>query len=443
MNMTAASYGTPSCALCVAAADSDATYFARALADPRLCDGSAEALADSLGFCHRHGAAVLEGDAMPENRAAMRSVLSQAIPRVLMLTNESWLRESQVQQALFGADRTCPACTAANRALGRQAAAIARRISDSNGLSGVDRLCIEHFQSVVESLPPERRQDVLTARVDLMEHMVRRVRMLLRKSREAAEWPAGEGDAFSLASGRPLPASIGMYLSAGRLADAVAGCATLTEAITLPDICSICVESARARWRWLEHVQAAAGFDDDAWLVLPTCSEHLEEIARLKKPALTMAATARSLTAALRHQRQQIQALVQAAARDEEIARIKAEGPEVWAAHKRKRARGKSAEPPLSATPRLKKCPACDRAEIALEHATGKLLDLLHQRSHREAFILGYGLCLKHFARTYRISPKGTIRSLLADDLRRRLGDAREMSERAWPDLLHRFCGFA
>lgn len=429
------------CPLCEAAADSDTGYFARAFGDRHHLVSTAEAVADALGFCPRHGAILLSQDRWPEGVA---HVLRDALPHLAVLSNEHYLHEHHVQQVLFGADGACPACGYANRVVGRQAAALARRYPD--GAVGEDGLCIAHFQTVAECLGPERRLEVLTARAEFMAQAVRRVRTLLRRTREAAEGPIGNGDEIlrkllDLVIGRSQPASIQADRPDGGLAAALAQSSTLEDALLLPNLCPVCVEAERSRRRWLDRVQAAAGFDDDAWLFLPTCAEHVAEIARLDQASLTMAAAAHALAVALRHQRQQIHALVQAAALDQEIARIKAEGPIAWAEHKRKRARRQAEFPKLPPPPRLAKCSACERAEIAVEHATGKLLDLLHERKHRDAFLRGYGLCLKHFARTYRIAPKGTVRSLLADDLRRRLDEVAVRSGQAWPNTMGRFCG--
>jgi hypothetical protein len=428
------------CPLCQTAADSDTGYFTRAFGDRHHLAATAEAVADALGFCPRHGALLLSQGHWPEGVA---HVLRDAVPHLALLSNEHYLHEHLVQQVLFGADGACPACSHTHRVVGRQAAALARRYPD-----GADGLCIAHFQAVAACLVPERRLDVLTARAEFMAQAVRRVRTQLRQTREAVEWPIGNGDEIlrnllDLVIGRPQPAAIQADKPDGALAAALAQSSTLEDALLLPDVCPVCVEAERSRRRWLDRVQAAAGFDDDAWLFLPTCPEHVAEIARLDQASLTMAAVARALAVVLRHQRQQIHALVQAAALDQEIARIKAEGPEAWAEHKRKRARRQTESPKLPPPPRLAKCPACERAEIAVEHATGELLDLLHERKHRDAFLRGYGLCLKHFARTYRIAPKGVVRSLLADDLRRRLGESAGVSGSVSRDTVHRFCGLA
>ena len=447
------------CPLCQTSADIDAGYFARAFGEPRLFSATGEAMTDALGFCPRHGASLLAQERRSEG---VVHVLRDAIRRLALMLNEDYLREPHVQQALFGADSACSACTYANRAVGRQAASLARQLSgaeDQAGLGLAGMLCFGHLQMLTGNLAPELRLAVLAGYVGPLQLAVRKIKALLRRTREADSWTRDDMAALDgvlgLIVGRPVLES----LSTNRmLVDALSACPTLVEAIALPHICPLCVEAERARQRWLLNVQRAADFDQDAWLFFPTCSEHVRAVARLGTLGLTAAVVARALSVALRYVRIQIHALVRAAELREEEASIKAEGPEVWAAHKRKRTRQKT-EGQKIPVPRLVKCPGCERIEIAAEHATGGLLDLLHEKKHRDAFGRGYGLCLKHFARAYRIAPRGMIRSLLAEDQQGRLAEyaqrfdemARGMPEREvtpsgdalWLTALRRFCGFA
>jgi len=447
------------CPLCQTSADSDAGYFARAFGEPRLFAATGEAMTDALGFCPRHGASLLAQERWSEG---VVHVLRGAIPRLALMLNEDYLREPHVQQALFGADSACPACTYANRAVGRQAASLARQWSgaeDQAGLGLTGMLCFGHFQMLAGNLAPELRLAALAGDVDHLQQTARNIRALLRPAREADPWRRDDvavlDCALDLIAGRPVFESLSTN---GMLADAMSECPTLVEAIVLPHVCPLCVETERARRRWLLNVQRAADFDQDAWLFFPTCPEHVRTVALSGTPGLTAAVVARALSVALRYVRSQIHALVRTAELREEEARIKAEGPEVWAAHKRKRTRQKT-EGQKIPVPRLVKCPGCERIEIATEHATGGLLDLLHEKKHRDAFGRGYGLCLKHFARTYRIAPRGMIRSLLAKDQQRRLaGLVAHLGEMAegmpvrevpldgdalWRKALRRFCGFA
>jgi hypothetical protein len=252
MNAAANEIGEPPCTLCATAADSDATYFTRAFGEPRLFAASAEALADALGFCPRHGASLLAQERWAEGVA---HVLRDAIARLAPIFNEDHLREPTVQHALFGADSACPACAWVNRAVGRQVAALARRCP--NGAVGADGLCIAHFQAIAACFGPERRLEVLTARAEFMAQAVRRVRTLLRQTREAAEGPTGNGDEIlrnllDLVIGRP--AAIRADWPDGALAAALAQSSTLEDALLLPDVCPVCVEAERSRRRWLDRV---------------------------------------------------------------------------------------------------------------------------------------------------------------------------------------------
>ncbi len=447
------------CPLCQTSADSDTGYFARAFGEPRLFAATGEAMSDALGFCPRHGASLLSQESWSDGVA---HVLRDAIPRLALMLNEDYLREPHVQQALFGADSACPACTYANRAVGRQAASLARQLSgaeDQAGLGLADALCFGHFQMLAGNLAPEPRLAALAGYAEHLQQTARKMKALLRRDGETDPWALEDAAealnrALGLVAGRPMFESLS---TDGTLADAMSECPTLVEAIALPDVCPLCVETERARKRWLLNVQRAADFDLDAWLFFPTCPEHLWAVARLETPGLTAVVVAHTLSVAVRYARSQIYALVRAAELREAEARIKAEGPEVWAAHKRKRTRQKT-EGPKIPVPRLARCSGCERIEIAAERTTGNLLDMLHEKKYRDAFGRGYGLCLKHFARAYRIAPRGRVRSLLAEDQQRKLADfSRSLDETKcgmsegdgivrwnapWMAAFHRFCGF-
>jgi hypothetical protein len=447
-NLVACDLGTCTCPLCQTSADSDSDYFARAFGEPRRFAATGEAVSDALGFCPRHGASLLSQERWSDG---VSHVLREAVPRLALMLNEKHLHEPHVQHALFGADGACPACTYANRAVGRQAASLARQLSGAEeeaGLGFADALCFGHFQLLAGNLAPEPRLAALTGYLDPLQQTARKMKALLRRDRETDPWSLDDGAetlnrALDLIAGRPMFES---GSTDGKLADALSESPPLVEAIAFPDICPLCVETERARKRWLQNVQRAADFDLDAWLFLPTCPEHLWAVARLETPGLTAAVVAHTLSVALRYARSQIHALVRAAELREEEARIKAEGPEVWAAHKRKRTRQKTEEQ-KNPVPRLAKCSGCERLEIAAERTTGNLLDMLHEKKYRDDFSRGYGLCLKHFARAYRIAPRGIVRSLLAEDQQGRLaeiaGSLDECGDALWKTALRRFCGFA
>ncbi len=460
MNATETGFGECPCPLCETSTSSDAGYFARAFGEPRLFAATGEAMADALGFCPRHGASLLSQEQLSDG---VVQVLRNAIPRVMLLLNEDYLREPQVQQALFAAGSACPACTYASRAVGRHAASLARQFSGAANQAGfgrLDALCVGHFQRFAADLAPTPRLAVLIAYADNLDRVAGTMKVLLRTAPETDAWPPDDTAAtlnhpLGLVAGMP---AAGAPSSDAGFAGVLEHCPTLVDAISLRQACPICIETARARQRWLQNVQAAAHFEQDAWLFFPTCSEHIGMVARLGEPKLTAAVVSRALSVTRRYLRQQIQVLVRAAELRDEQARIKAEGPEVWAAHKRKRAKQNTVDEKVP-TARLAPCPGCARIEIAEIGTAGKLVDLLHQKKYRDAFGRCDGLCMRHFAQTYLLAPKGLVRSMLAEDQRNRLAEfARSLDEgehgthehetgdclhAPWRVGLGRFCGFS
>lgn len=436
MNTRTNPSGACACPLCQAAAKCDSGYFDRPFDDPDIFAGTSEAISETLGFCPRHGASLLSREPL---FGGVVDVIHDAIPRLRLLLNEKYLQKYEVQQILFGTDGACPACAYSNRALGRQAASLARQISsagDCKDFGLIGTLCVGHFQMFAANLALEPRLAALVTYADQLEWMAQKIMALLSAARETDTWPlddatASLNSALDLIGGRAVVESTS---SNGALDDALLSCPTLTEAITLPHVCPLCVETERAWRRWLQNVQRAANFDQDAWLFFPTCSEHVGAVARLGEPKLTAAVVSRALDVALRHAHKQITMLARTVNLMKEEARIKAEGPEVWREYKRKRTYRKRPDHKTvgGSVPvaRMLRCPGCVWAEISAEQATGGLLNLLHEKKHRVAFSRGYGLCLKHFARAYLIAHKGVVRSVLAENMQLRLAEfARSLDE--------------
>lgn len=443
------------CLLCAAAYGYDSDYFARSFDDPQVGAATAEAISETLGFCARHGVILLARQPLSGEFAR---VLRAAIRRIMLLLSERHLQAAPVQQILFGTDGACPACSYTNRALGRQAASLGRRMlkaADPVAREQVHALCLDHFRMFEANLAAGPRLAALTGYTAHLEHMSHKMKALLSAGQESDirshdHAAAMLRDALGLVAGRAASATdalIGMHDADLSQYPALAGI------IGQPDVCPLCIEAERARRRWLKKVQHAAALGQDAWLILPTCPQHIGMVARLGEPQATASAVARALNVALRHNHRQMQTLVAAARLKQEEARIKAEGPEVWLAYKRQLTYRKRTAPDTAKqnapSPRAAKCPACEWDEIAAERATGELVDLLHEKKHRNAFGRGYGLCLKHFARVYLIAPKGAVRTMLAEDIHGRLAglarhlDAPERNTRpdvSLPSALRRFC---
>lgn len=442
MNLSAQKPATSACPLCATSAQSDAGYFERAFAEPHQFAITSEAITETFGFCRQHERSLLCQNHLSESVAR---VLRAALPRLLLLLNEDFLHETPVQQILFAAGNACPACSSANCAVGRQAAKLARLEAEAGA---EQQLCFNHFQRVAANQPPERRLQTLTRYATSLEEVARSVRNSQRRLPHDetrmidGETMASFTAALHLTTGHT---AFEATIAEQNLSSVLRPTPRLDEAIAIPDSCPLCIETTHASQRWLQNAQRAADFEQDAWLFFPTCPEHIGMIARLGRTELTLSVLARALAAQQRYLRQQIHVLVVTAELAAEHARIKAEGPEVWLAYKRKLARQK-VEIPRIPVPRLAKCPACERIEIATEHAIGKLLDLLCEKRHRDAYRRGYGLCMKHFARVYPMAPKGKVRSLLAEDQRDRLNNLmrhldENTSDVVWATALHRFCG--
>ena len=254
--------------------------------------------------------------------------------------------------------------------------------------------------------------------------------------------------ALSMAAGPPARAT---PAPEAPLAEAMQTCPGFAQALGCANACPMCLEVERARQRWLAAVPLAAAHNLDGWLFFPTCPEHVSTVAKLGDTALTSAVCAHALHVGTEHLHQQLRVLARAAETEAELAaaRIARWG---WRPRRRK------SDPPRSPPPRLVRCAACERLAIAELQATGKLLRLLRGEQHRQAFQGGYGLCMKHHAQAYLLSPKGTVRSLLAEDQRRRLSEllcwledetrtlARDRPvaapEREYRLAVRRFCGF-
>ncbi|NDU93184.1 MAG: hypothetical protein G3I10_11385, partial [Ferrovum sp.] len=232
-------------------------------------------------------------------------VLGYAIPRLMLLLNEGYFWEAQVQQAFYVADSACPACTYANRSVGKHVGHLTRQLSDKVGQAGLrqlDTLCVWHFQALAAQLPAELRLDVLTQYANEMEQAARTMRALLQTSRETDAW-LFDGKAETLHQALGLAAGL-PPVSAPPLDGGLTGplelCPTLVEGISFPQACPLCIETERARQHWLQNVRRAARYNQGVWLFFPTCPEHVWAVAALGEPKLTVAVVLRALSVSLR-----------------------------------------------------------------------------------------------------------------------------------------------
>jgi hypothetical protein len=439
------------CPVCETAADSTPAYFKRAFGDPHHFALTSEGIADALGFCPRHGAELLRRE--PLRRATAR-VFEQVVPQVLPLLAEARFGDEKFQQVYFSAAHACPACAYEHRAVTRQAADLGRKAVWPAGPDAVPpqpTLCNAQFQLMARTLKPERRMPALAAHADLLDHAVRAVEDLLRAGQQAgtslAERPA-LATALGLAAG---PGGACSATVAPPLAQALQTCPDFEQAVEHACACPVCVEVERARQRWLIAVPLAVAHGLDDWLFLPTCPEHVALAAGLGDTAVMATVAAHALRVAGEMAHQQVRTLVRAAESEAEQAAARI-------VHWGRRPRRRQSGPPKPPPPKIVRCAACERLAIAELHATGRLLRWLQGSRHRHAFEGGWGLCMKHHAQAYLLSPKGAVRSFLAADQARRLSElvrwlkdeqdslAQNQSgppvKDAYVLALRRFCGF-
>ena len=439
------------CEICRTSMESAPAYFTRSFGEPDHFAATREGIADSLGFCQRHGADLMGSASL---QAGMAQVFQGVIPRVLPLLSEQRFADDKFQHVYFSAPDACPACTCERRAVGRHAARLGRQhaaMAESRAVDGgAMPLCHEHFQTLARGLNPELRMPLLARHAQWLDCAARAVEDLLAAgvSRETVpgELPALE-HALGIAGGQldvvPAPPAA--------LVEALWDCPGIEQAIGWANACPVCVEIERARQHWLATVPLAAKYHLDDRLFFPTCPEHVATLARLGDTPLTAVVAAHALHVATEHVLRQLRVLVRAAETESERAAARI-------AHWGRRPRRRKPELPRPPALRIARCAACERLAIAEIHATCRLLQLLRSHPYRHAFEDGYGLCMKHHAQAYVLAPKGIVRSLLASDQIRRLSGLLrwledEMSGVAQSEAgatprseyrlaLRRFCGF-
>lgn len=436
------------CPVCQTAARSLPAYFRRAWGEPHHHAATAEAIADALGFCPRHGAELLGRE--PLWRATAQ-VFTRAVPLVLPLLTEARFGDEKFQQVYFSAPHACPACAYEHRAVARHAADLGRQAAGPDAAPPGSTLCNAHFQSMARTLKAERRMPALAAHAERLGAAVRAVEDLLHAGLPAATPPLEQpalATALVLAGGAADARGTAVPPP---LADALQACSDFEHAVAHPGACAVCVEVERARQRWLAALPLAVAHGLDDWLFLPTCAGHVGLAAGLGDAGITAAAVAHALRVAAEQAHHQLHALVRAAESEAEqaAARIVRWG---------RRPRRRKSDPPRPPPPKIVRCAACERLAIAELQATGRLLRWLQSGRHRQVFEGGYGLCMKHHAQAYLLSTQGVVRSLLADDQARRLQglmrwlkaepDALAQNQpSSAPDAacllaLRRFCGF-
>ena len=414
------------CEVCNEPANGASAHFAAAFSEPRHFAATAEGVADALGYCTRHGAVLLRSGYPGAN---VVQVFHDAATRMLPLLADHRFGDDAFQHAYFGASEGCPACLHEHRAAGRHTARLARRFATAGSIES-SSLCITHFQLFARGLKPELRMPALARDMDELETAAQALRQLQVRALPGGipfeQLPALD-KGLGLSAG---PCDAAQESDTGPLGEALRACADFESAIGRTDACAVCLEVERTRRRWLAAVPLAAAHHLDDWLFFPTCPQHVGMIAALSDAHLAAAVAAHALHVAAEHAHHQLQVLVRAAETEAERAAARI-------AHWGRRRRRRKSQPPPAPAPRIVRCAACERLAIAEVQATGRLLRLLGTERQRRAFEAGWGLCMKHHAQAYLLTPKGAVRTLLARDQERRLQEpmAGELAMR-------RFCGF-
>jgi hypothetical protein len=440
------------CPVCETAASSAPAYLKRAFGEPHHFAATSEGIADALGFCPRHGAELLRREPL---RGATAQVFEQVVPRILPLLAEARFGDEKFQQVYFSAPHVCPACAYEHRAVMRQATDLGKKAvspASHDDMPLQPMLCNAHFQLMARTLKPARRMPALAAHAERLDHAVCAVENL-----PSAGLPAGT----SLVERSELATALGLAAGAAGacsatvappLAEALQACPDFEQAVEQACACPVCIEIERARQRWLVAVPLAVAHGLDDWLFLPTCPEHVALATGSGDIAVMATVAAHALRVAGELAHQQVRTLVRAAESEAEqaAARIVRWG---------RRPRRRKSEPPKPPPPKIVRCAACERLAIAELHATGRLLRWLQGSRHRHAFENGWGLCMKHHAQVYLLSPKGAVRSFLAADQTRRLSQLlrslknehvrlaqnesrRPPAQDEYVLALRRFCGF-
>jgi hypothetical protein len=439
------------CPVCVTAATSSAAYFARAFGTQRGFALTAEAIADALGFCRRHGAGLLT---QTELAPAIAKVFQEVVTRISPMIAANHVRGDQFWQTFFGSRDVCPACAYEQRAVARHAGRLARNYAHSaDATSMLEGVCVMHLRRIADELTPALRIPFLAHCLGTMDNAEKLLAASLRTSRASDEEMQERREAewcqtFNFVAGS-VPAPCDWH--GGELSGELEGHRTFADIIAASDVCPVCLEIEHARRRWMRAVPDAARHQVEGWLLFPTCPEHIATISCLGDRHLTSALIASALRGVVEQVRHQARLLVRAAETQEELAAVRITR---WG----KRRRRKPQEPQLAA-PRAGHCPACERIELAEARAVGKLLEAFTHEKHRDAYARGYGLCMKHFAQACLIAPRGVVRDTLSAHQQSRLADAAlafdEMAHVAAASggdalqtpryrlALHRLCGFA
>ena len=428
----AAACQSPACAVCDALRDNGGQYMAHSFKDPRRQALTCEAITDTLGYCAQH-VTLFFGEASPVG--AISAVLADALDRLCeFLANEAVYRE-HLQQIFFGADRACPACRFQGHIVAAATRKIERGCSDSPPQAErvkIADLCLGHFKNLYTGAPLPEREDLIlhyrTAFADVLQPLLASLSVENAEFDGKATVSVSALEVLRMIAGSPalegrIPAPDGAC-TANRL-ETAGGMSALSPAI---HACPVCQEIETAAERWMDAMRLTVKLRQPLWMTFPTCPEHLWLAANAGGPAVATAAARHGAAVALASLTQRLWPFTVVPIREPKYPLRS------WS-HRRRRsaAGGRAGRKP---TPRPPRCQGCECRALACDRAVIRLLTALQRSHHSDALTDAGGLCLKHFALVYLLTPGGTPRLAL-----REMEIAKLSALRLRLDAAQRLCG--
>jgi len=344
------------CPLCVAADAADAGYCRHVVATPERRRHCIEAIAATLGFCVSHAELI---EAAAEHGADFDELLAAAAARLV----EHFQRApDHARDALFDAQRACPACQWGEQRATRAAHWLLAECGEER--ARWPALCIDHVHTAIRLAPDAALQPLLAQQGERLR----------------------DGAGLAQIGGSPRPAR--RQLARMRRLVAARRFDRVEELFDDPTLCPVCAWIARTIEHWIESVRTAVRIRADAQTVFPLCARHVWIAADACRDAAGAIAAHAAAVA-----RRALALGLDAIRRDEQAdAEAKTN---VWY---RRRSPAYVLGRRRRAAFCLPACLPCLLTATALEFAVESLVDALGSHRQRQRLERGHGLCAKHFA---------------------------------------------
>ena len=403
--------GGGACPACAAAAVADAAYAGHAFATALRAQRSAEAIADTLGYCGAHTLALLRH---PAAAAPIAAAAHGALARWSeMLGNEVKFGD-RIIDLCFHAGRDCPACRFAERAAAHVTTGLLHEIAREPTCAAFDRLerlCLTHFKHLYVDADSAVRERVLPHYRETLDRALDRHNQF--------EAPGARDDRLLNSVAGDPGVDIVMHVDEAA-ASTTSNIDDAHRAVELKSLlrdataCPVCLRIATAQARWLAMVRRTLRTGQPAWLTFPSCAQHVRAVVALHDPALIRMAASHAGAVALEILARRLPPFTPTTPNELEL----------FARPRVQRRRGKHLPAKTRTRPHALVCVACERMAVAREAAIGELLELLQSAQQRAAYAQGHGLCLRHFASAYLVADRGATRPFLTAVQRERLAQA-------------------